>query len=358
MLSAQSAAAGPALLFEPASGKVLYAEDIDHQWHPASLTKIMTAYLVFKDLQAGKIEMKTTIPTTELSRKQPPSKIGLPPTAVLRIDTALKALIIKSANDVAVMLAEALGPGHDRFIARMNATAKRLGMTRTYFVNPNGLPDKRQVSTARDLARLTTAVLNEFPQHAKFWATPSFRLGRARLSSYNSLLRTFEGADGMKTGFICDSGYNIVASAQREGRRLVAVVLGEPSGQDRHVRTTSLLEHGFRRYGWKTFFNTTRIDNMPMSPRPAPAHSVRHTVTSFSCGNRRSAQKLKRLKRLAKAKRALRLGLSPEPITRKKMVKPPKRPAVKRNGSSKATNKAGAKQEKPGLGPSALLSAE
>ncbi len=321
---ARPAAAGPALLFEPANGMVLYAEDMDNEWHPASLTKIMTAYLVFKDLEAGKITMDTMIPSTELARKQPPSKVGLPEGAQLRIDTALKALIVKSANDVAVMIAEALGPGHDQFIARMNATAKRLGMTRTRFVNANGLPADDQVTTARDLAKLSQAVVNEFPQYAYMWAMPSFRLGKLTLSSHNSLLRTFEGADGLKTGFICDSGFNVVASAQRDGRRLMAVVLGEPSGDDRSIRAASLLEHGFRQYGWKTLFNTNRIDNMPLADNPKSVRSVRHTVTSYACGNVKSAKKLKRMKALAKAKRAKKLGLTTparagaaEPVPRK-----------------------------------------
>lgn len=313
LLPLRAATAGPALLFEPANGMVLYAEDMDHQWHPASLTKIMTAYIVFQDLKAGKITMDSLIRPTERSVKQPPSKVGLPMGAKLRIETALKALIIKSANDVAVMIAEALGPTHDRFIARMNATAKRLGMTRTHFVNPNGLPAKAQVTTARDLAKLSRAVINEFPQHAHFWAQSSFRLGKARLSSHNSLLRTFEGADGLKTGFICDSGFNVVASAERDGRRLMAVVLGEPSGADRSIRAASLLEHGFRQYGWKTMFNANRIDNMPLAADSTSVRSVRHTVTSYACGNVRSARKLKRLKAVAKAKRAQRLGLKTIP---------------------------------------------
>ncbi|MEL7047789.1 MAG: D-alanyl-D-alanine carboxypeptidase family protein [Pseudomonadota bacterium] len=323
------AAAGPALLFDPSNGMVLYAEDMDNQWHPASLTKIMTAYLVFEDLKAGKIKRDTLITCTELAHKQPPSKVGLPIGAKMRIETALKSLIIKSANDVAVMIAEALGPSHGRFIARMNATAKRLGMTRTHFVNPNGLPAKAQVTTARDLAKLSRAVVNEFPEYASFWSTPSFRLGKVRLSSYNSLLRTFDGADGLKTGFICDSGFNIVASAQRDGRRLMAIVLGEPSGVDRGIRATSLLEHGFRQYGWKTLFNTNRIDNMPMNVDAEDVRSVRHTVTSYSCGNRRTAKKLKRMKAIAKARRAQRLGLTSPGSSKRKAVPKPKAQTIK-----------------------------
>jgi len=326
-LPQRALAAGPALLFDASNGKVLYAEDMDHEWHPASLTKIMTAYLVFKDLKSGKIKLDTKIGNSELARKQPPSKIGLPMTAKLSIDTALKALIVKSANDVAVMIAEALGPTHDRFIARMNATAKELGMTRTHFVNPNGLPQKAQVTTARDLAKLARAVYKEFPEHANYWNMPMFRLGKIRLSSHNGLLRTFEGADGMKTGFICDSGFNVVASATRDGRTLMAIVLGEPSSADRNIRAASLLEHGFQQYGWKTLFNTSTVDNMPISQGAAKVESVRHTVTSFSCGNRRSAQKLKRAKALAKQRRALLKESKPDPKpTQQSAVAPARKP--------------------------------
>ncbi len=297
--------AGPALLFDANSGMLLYAEDMDNEWHPASLTKIMTAYLVFEDLKAGKITLDTLIDNSELAMKQPPSKLGLPLSAKLTIDTALKSLIVKSANDVSVMIAEALGPGHDRFIARMNAKAKQLGMTRTHFVNANGLPEKAQITTARDLAKLSRAVFKEFPQHSHYWKMQMFQLGKIRLASHNSLLRTFDGADGLKTGFICDSGFNIVASATRDGRTLMAVVLGEPSGQDRSIRAASLMEHGFLQYGWKTLFNSRTIDNEPMDADAAKVRSVRHAVTSYSCGNKRSAEKLRRARKLAKQKRAL-----------------------------------------------------
>lgn len=306
------AAAGPALLFEAGTGKILYSEEMDHQWHPASLTKIMTAYIVFGDLRAGRIKLDTKITCTERAYQEPPSKVGLPIGAEMTIDTALKALIVKSANDVAVMLAEEIGPTYDQFVKRMNATAKRLGMTRTHFENPNGLPDYGQVTTARDLAKLSRAVVTEFPEYAGYWSMTEFRLGKQRLGSHNGLLNTFEGADGLKTGFICDSGFNVVASATRDGRKLMAVVLGEPSGKDRTIRAASLLEHGFQQYGWKQLFNTTSIDNVPIAAdAPLGPHSVRHTVTSWSCGNRTQAKKLraakvkiKQAKKVEKSKRA------------------------------------------------------
>lgn len=314
-----TATAGPTLLFEADTGKVLYSESIDDQWHPASLTKVMTAYIAFQDLRDGKIKLDTKILCTPLAHKEPPSKVGLPVGAKLKMDTALKALIIKSANDVAVMIAEALGPTHDRFIARMNATAKRLGMTRTYFANPNGLPDKRQVTTARDLAKLARAVTKEFPEYAHYWSMPAFRLGKRRLGSHNGLLKTFEGANGLKTGFICDSGFNVVASATRDGRKLMAVVLGEPSSSDRTLRAASLLEHGFRQWGWKQLFNTDTIDNLPVDGSALSARSIRHTVTSWACGNRKSARRLRAAKLRVKLKNSKRLVNK-----RKKRVAQPK----------------------------------
>ncbi len=296
--------AGPALLFETTTGKVLYSEDMDQPWHPASLTKMMTAYIVFSEIKAGKFNLKSKIANSKAARAQPPSKVGLPLGATLLLDTALKALIVKSANDVAVMLAEAVSGSTQAFVDRMNATAKRLGMTRTHFVNPNGLPAKAQITTARDLAKLARAIVSEFPEHAQYWKMKSFRLGKIRLRSHNGLLRHFEGADGMKTGFICDSGFNVVASATRQGRRLVAIVMGEPSGRERTIRAASILEYGFQQYGWKTYFNSSTIDNMPLEKNVGPVHSVRHSVAAYSCGNRAAARRKQAA--LVKARQARR----------------------------------------------------
>ena len=278
--------AGPALLFDSANGKVLYAEDQDHQWYPASLTKIMTAYLAFEALKAGKMTLDTKIACSESAHTQPPSKIGLPVGAEMTLELALKALIVKSANDVAVMLAEAIGGSEAAFVERMNATARRLGMTRTHFSNPNGLPAPDQVTTARDLAKLSVAVLRDFPEYAHYWSMPNVQIGKLKLGSHNSLLKTFEGADGLKTGFICDSGFNVVASATRDGTRLMAVVLGEPTGQDRSIRAASLLEHGFQQYGWKSLFNTTNLDNLPIDADAKGPTSIRASIISWDCGNR------------------------------------------------------------------------
>ncbi|MBX9590375.1 MAG: D-alanyl-D-alanine carboxypeptidase [Hyphomonadaceae bacterium] len=281
------AAAGPALLFDAGDGKVLYAEDQDHQWHPASLTKIMTALLVFEAIREGKVTLETKIGCSELAHSQPPSKVGLPVGAEMTVEVALQALILKSANDVAVMLAEAVAGTHEAFVARMNATAQRLGMTRTVFANANGLPAPEQVTTARDLAKLTQAVLRDHSGYANMWAMVEMRVGKRRLRSHNALLNNYDGADGIKTGFICDSGFNIVASASRDGRRLVAVVLGEVTGRERSTRAANLLEHGFQAHGWKSMFGMESLDNLPVAADAKGVVSIRHAVVSWACGTGR-----------------------------------------------------------------------
>ena len=282
-----AAFAGPALLFEPSNGKVLYAEDPDNQWHPASLTKIMTAYVTFEALKEGKLKLTDKVNCSLVATLQPPSKVGLNVGAEITVDTALQAVIVKSANDVTVMLAEAISGNETAFVEKMNATAKRLGMTRTNFVNTNGLPDPGQVTTARDLAKLARAVVTDYPEYAHYWALPDMRIGKRRLGSHNALLKTFPGADGLKTGFTCDSGFNVVASATRDGRRLMAVVLGETSGNERAVRAASLLEHGFQTSSWKELFNQTSLESLPQDPAAKGAVSMRDAVYSGECGGRR-----------------------------------------------------------------------
>jgi D-alanyl-D-alanine carboxypeptidase len=249
--------AGPALVFEPYNGTVVYAEDADARWFPASLTKLMTAYVTFQALKAGTVTPDTKVTCSRTAALQAPSKLGLPVGGSITLDVALKVLIVKSANDVAVMIAEAVAGSQDAFIARMNEAAQQLGMTRTHFANVNGLPDERQVTTARDLAKLARAIIVEFPEHADLFSLVQVQVGKKTMRTHNSLLVSLPGADGMKTGFICESGFNVVASATRDRRKLVAVVLGEPSVASRNDRTTDLLESGFKRYFWKSLFRTS-----------------------------------------------------------------------------------------------------
>ena len=297
------ASAGPVLLLDADSGRVLYAEEQDDQWFPASITKIMTAYLAFEALKAGRLKLDDTVTVSEKAHIQPPSKLGMPVGGEITVDLALRALIVKSANDVAVMLAEKIAGSEEDFVRLMNDTARRLGMTRTRFVNPNGLPIAGQVSTARDLARLGRAALRDFPEQNAMWSLPEVRIGKQRLRSHNHLLRSFEGADGIKTGFICDSGFNVVASATRDSRRLIAVVLGEPSGRDRNLRAAGLLDHGFETGEWKAYLGAPTIDAMPIDPMAKEAVSVRTSVVAWDCSGRKPVRKTTRRKPPATAAR-------------------------------------------------------
>jgi D-alanyl-D-alanine carboxypeptidase len=289
LLCASAAVAGPAMLVDAKTGLVLYSENADYPWQPASLTKLMTAYLVFGAIRDGKLSPEDTLTCSAQAATQEPSKLGLPAGAQIPVDLALKALIVKSANDVAMMFAEKLGGTEAGFVAQMNETAKRLGMTNTHFVNPNGLPEKLpegqtpgpgqyNVTTARDMAILARALFREFPDYDGLYALPFFKIGKRLLRSHNSLLRAYDGADGMKTGFICASGYNLVGSATRGDHHLIAVVLGEASGRARTVRAASLFEHGFDIYPWKEIFAPT-LATLPVdTPDGAQAPDLRPIV--------------------------------------------------------------------------------
>src|SRR6185369_4431838 len=251
-------------LFDASNEAVLYAEDAHMMWHPASLTKMMTAYVTFVAIQDGTLSLDTPIGCSKLANDQSPTRLGLPIGATISVEQALQALIMKSANDVAVMLAEAVSGSHEAFVDYMNGMAGRLGMTRTKFANANGLPDPEQVTTARDMAKLAAAVVRDFPQYAPMWSMLEMHIGKVHLHSHNGLLTNYAGADGMKTGFICDSGFNVVASATRDGHKLIAVVLGETTGRERSMRAASLLEHGFRTRGWKSLFGSQTLDTLPV----------------------------------------------------------------------------------------------
>ncbi len=288
--------AGPAVVFDPKDGQVIYAEDPHRLWHPASLTKLMTAYLVFEELKKGTLKPSTKIRCSKNANAEPASKIGLAVGSKMSVDLALKALIVKSANDVAVMLAEAVGKGSEgRFIRRMNATAKRLGMTRSRFVNPNGLPDRRQITTAHDMALLARAIIRDFPEHADLFKMSSVRVGRRVLRSHNGLLRSLEGADGMKTGFVCASGYNIVASATRSGKRLVSIVMGSRSSGKRNLRAAQLLEHGFNTYLWKALFANQTLSSLQVPEgKPRPPVNLRGKICNRRVKSRKKRAKPKR----------------------------------------------------------------
>ncbi|MET3911566.1 D-alanyl-D-alanine carboxypeptidase [Bradyrhizobium sp. S3.3.6] len=233
------------LLIEADTGKVLQADNATIPWYPASVTKIMTAYVTLKAVKDGKITLDTLLTVSPTAASQSPSKMGLRPGTQLTVDNALKMMMVKSANDMAVVLAEGLGGSIDGFSVMMNDTAKKLGMTQTNYVNPNGLPADGHVTSARDLGILARSFLRDLPEYEYFVHIPAIRFGKRVTGNFNKLIGRYPGADGFKTGFICASGYNLVASATRNGRRLIAVVLGANSGTARAVKAAQLLERGF-----------------------------------------------------------------------------------------------------------------
>ncbi len=233
------------LLVEADSGKVLDAQNATIPWYPASLSKMMTAYVTLKAVKDGKITLDTLFTVSPIAAAQSPSKMGFRPGTQVTVDNALKMMLVKSANDMAVVLAEGVGGSIDGFSVMMNDAAQKLGMTQTSYVNPNGLPADGQITSARDLAILARAILHDLPEYDYFFHIPSIRYGRRVTQNFNKLIGRYPGADGFKTGFICASGYNLVGSATRNGRRLIAVVLGASSGRMRAVRAAQLLERGF-----------------------------------------------------------------------------------------------------------------
>jgi D-alanyl-D-alanine carboxypeptidase len=242
-------AAGPSLLFDPATEEVISQDRAGEPWYPASLTKLMTAYVVFQKIKAGQLTLQQKITISELAHSQPPSKIGVPVGKTVSVDFALQALLVHSANDMAYVLAEATSGSIKAFSAEMNAQARRLGMTGSHFVNPNGLFDHRHISTARDIALLASALLREFPEHAHYYDQDALAVGKRKLSNRNALLRQMPEADGMKTGFVCSSGFNLVATASKDGRKLGAVIFGANNGKHRADLAEMLLVDGFSRTG-------------------------------------------------------------------------------------------------------------
>jgi D-alanyl-D-alanine carboxypeptidase len=235
------------LLIEADTGKVLHAENATMPWYPASLTKLMTAYVTLQAVRNGRLTLDTLLQVSARAHAQQPSKMGFKPGTQITVDNALKMLMVKSANDVAVVLAEGVSGSIEKFADDMNRVSRNLGMTQSTWVNPNGLPAENQISSARDLAILARGLLHDFPEYDMYWHIPAIRFGKRVMRNYNTLIGRYDGADGMKTGFICASGFNLVASASRHGKRLIAVVLGSPSSPYRGAKAAGLLERGFNR---------------------------------------------------------------------------------------------------------------
>jgi D-alanyl-D-alanine carboxypeptidase len=234
-----------AIVVDATSGEVLYAKRADSPRYPASITKVMTLYLAFEALAAGRIKLDDPVVVSPRAAAQAPTKLGLKAGESLTVEQAMLALATKSANDIAVALAETLGGTESRFAAMMTLRARELGMTQTRFVNASGLPDSRQISTARDLAILSRAVMRDYPQYYSLFSTRNFTFRGTSMRNHNGMLSSVPGVDGIKTGYTNASGYNIAVSAVRDNRRLITVVLGAPSTAARNQNAEQLLLTGF-----------------------------------------------------------------------------------------------------------------
>jgi D-alanyl-D-alanine carboxypeptidase len=233
------------IVVEAKSGNVLLDSDADQRRYPASLTKLMTLYLAFKALDSGKVSLQQRFPVSRHAARQPPTKLGLRVGQTIPLRQLILGLVTQSANDAAVVIAEGLARTETRFARKMTRQAQELGMKATKFRNASGLPNQRQRTTARDMARLANALLKDFPQHYAYFSTRQFVYRGRVFRNHNRLLDNYPGVDGLKTGYIRASGYNLVVSAEQQGRRVVAVVMGgrSPAARDNHM--VALLDSGF-----------------------------------------------------------------------------------------------------------------
>jgi D-alanyl-D-alanine carboxypeptidase len=242
-----AAARSAAIIMDAATGTVLYEDDADGLRYPASLTKIMTLYLLFEAIDAKRVTLETRFPVSVRASNQDPTKLGLKPGETIAVREIILGLVTKSANDAAVVAAEGLAGTEPGFAAKMTEKARQLGMSSTLFRNASGLPDPQQKTTARDLAILARAMLKNFPHHYHFFDTPSFTYNGITHANHNRLNNWYEGADGLKTGYIRASGFNLVTSAKRDNRRLIGVVLGGVSPGSRDQEMARLLDAAFIR---------------------------------------------------------------------------------------------------------------
>lgn len=243
-VSGSAFAAGPTIVVDVNNGRILEHENAFQRWYPASLTKLMTAYVVFRAVKSGQMSMDSLVTVSAAAAKEPPSKMYFKPGSQLTLDNALKIILVKSANDVSYAIAESVAGSVDAFVARMNAEARRLGLYDTRFINPHGLPGSGQYTTARDMALLGMALHNQFPEFTHYFNLEAITTGKRTYNNYNMLIGRFRGANGMKTGFICSSGFNQVSSATRGRRTVVSVVLGAKDQEERASESARLLQKG------------------------------------------------------------------------------------------------------------------
>ncbi len=264
-----------AIVMDARTGEVLHQENADVITHPASLTKMMTLYLTFEALEAGRLSLEQSLPVSEHAQSMSPTKLGLRAGSSIKVETAILGLVTKSANDAAVVLGESIGGSESRFAEIMTRKARQLGMRSTVFRNASGLPDDQQVTTARDFAMLSRALLADYPKYYPYFSRRNFVYGGRTVPNHNRLMSRYDGMDGIKTGYIKASGFNLAASAVRDGRRLVAVVMGGKSPVARDNRMAELLDASFA----KLRRDSGRGNDAPVvaqaaDPETAPARPV------------------------------------------------------------------------------------
>ncbi len=284
---AEARPAFSAIAVDASNGRILYQSHIDSPRYPASLTKVMTLYLLFEDLRAGKVSLSARFTVSRHAAAQQPSKLGLKPGSTISVSDAIGALVTKSANDIAVTVAEGLEGSESAFAARMTRTARALGMTRTTFHNASGLPDNRQKTTARDMATLGLRIQRDFPKQFAHFSTQRFSYDGRSFRNHNHLLGRLRGVDGIKTGYTRVSGFNLICSIERDGKRMVGVVMGGRTSRARNAYMKRMLERMFKSgklkpelrvaalaghppgYVPKPVTQALRVDTPPL-PRPRP----------------------------------------------------------------------------------------
>ncbi len=268
--TAPEASEKAALVIDAGSGEVLHELNANTRLYPASLTKMMTAYVTFGALAKGDIALDDVITASARAAGQTGSRLGLATGTTMTVEEAILGTVLKSGNDAAVALAEHVAGSEAAFAEEMTAQARAIGMSRTVFRNASGLPNGAQVTTARDMVVLAQALINDFPQYYPYFARTSFTFKGRRVGSHNNISIGYPGGDGLKTGFTCAAGYNLVGSAVRDGRRLIAAVLGHPSGRARDARVMSLLSNGFDETPGSRSTTLASLAPVPGDPDPAP----------------------------------------------------------------------------------------
>ncbi|WP_199899678.1 D-alanyl-D-alanine carboxypeptidase [Sneathiella glossodoripedis] len=290
------------IVMDSRTGQVLFSRNADKRLYPASLTKIMTLYMTFDALKKGRFTLDTRLRVSARAAGQTPTKLGLKKGETITVRDAMFGLITKSANDAATVLAEAMAPTEAAFARLMTDRARKLGMSRTSFRNASGLPNRRQKSTARDMALLGAAIIHDFPEYYDFLSLQSFEYKGRKFKNHNNLLGKYAGADGIKTGYIRASGFNLVASAKRGDNRLIGVVFGGRNAKSRDRHMTKLLDKGFE-----------RIEQMRAYAIPLPLQRPVNIALGMNHGNNRTQVAAAKPAQIAQAPRPSQTTAVPTP---------------------------------------------